>query len=96
MYDRGLQSNSSSCRAMIAEACSPQETARRRLPVLHPAGSETLDATPYVRNYLTCNQERSTICAKSLDAAARPKALALATRRSRLTLARLAQLMTSP
>lgn len=35
------------------------------------AGSETLDATPYVRNYLTCNEERSTICDKDLDAAAK-------------------------
>lgn len=34
------------------------------------AGSETLDATPYVRNYLTCNEERSTICDEGLDAAA--------------------------
>ena len=40
------------------------------------AGSETLDATPYVRNYLTCNQERSTICNESRDAAAKA-ALAL-------------------
>lgn len=35
------------------------------------AGSETLDATPYVRNYLTCNEERSTICNEELDAAAK-------------------------
>lgn len=35
------------------------------------AGSETLDATPYVRNYLTCNEERSTICDQDLDAAAK-------------------------
>jgi len=35
------------------------------------AGSETLDATPQVRNYLTCNEERSTICDEDLDAAAR-------------------------
>jgi peptide/nickel transport system substrate-binding protein len=35
------------------------------------AGSETLDATPYIRNYLTCNQERSTICEPELDKQAR-------------------------
>jgi peptide/nickel transport system substrate-binding protein len=42
------------------------------------AGSETLDATPYVRNYLTCNKERSTFCDKDLDAAAKA-ALAIST-----------------
>lgn len=30
------------------------------------AGSETLDATPQIRNYLTCGTDRSTICDKEL------------------------------
>ncbi|HTN64232.1 MAG TPA: ABC transporter substrate-binding protein [Devosia sp.] len=34
-------------------------------------GSETLDATPIIRNYLACNNERSTICDPELDAMAK-------------------------
>jgi len=41
------------------------------------AGTETLDSTAQIRNYMTCNEERSTICDQELDAAAK-EALAIA------------------